>query len=195
MQSNRVVNLSEGVAPSARLQNRTGEFPRIRLLNGRVFGTDTVDTSGVSFIMAMSVQQEFVAEFFSSAPTLGGDVIDFNDIRVLKEQFTPTAFPLLFAQQHSFHPIAHGVVLESLAPIEEIAIVGTGRAFDFDVLLDVRLAVFPQRNFLAAELPTLSLLHMPVFVRDPASSFVGVASLGPASELEVEHVVTGMKGL
>jgi hypothetical protein len=55
-QAHRVVNLSDGVAPAARLQNRTGEFPRIRLLNDRVFGTDTFDTSGVSFIMAMSVQ-------------------------------------------------------------------------------------------------------------------------------------------
>src|SRR5215469_15911407 len=56
MSANPIVNLSEGVAPSARLQNRTGEFPRIRLLNDRVFGRDTFDTSGVSFIMAMSMQ-------------------------------------------------------------------------------------------------------------------------------------------
>ena len=143
MDAQRVVNLSEGVTPSARLQNRTGEFPRIRLLNDRVFGTDTVDTSGVSFIMAMSMQQELVAEFFSSTFTLWRDVINFNDIGVLKEQFTPTTFSLLLTQQCSFHSIAHGVVLESLAPIEEIAIVGTGRSLDFDVLLDVCLAMFP----------------------------------------------------
>lgn len=164
---NTIVNLSEGVAPSARLQNRTGEFPRIRLLNDRVFGTDTVDTPGVSFIMAMAVQQEFVAEFFASAFTLGRDVIDFNDIGVLKEQLTPPAFSLLFAQEDSFDPIAHGVVLESLAPVKEVAVVRAGRSFDFEVPLDVRLAVIPQRCLLASELPALSFLHMPVFVRDP----------------------------
>src|SRR5579883_2985838 len=76
VQPHRIVNLSEGVAPSARLQNRTGEFPRIRLLNDRVFGTDTVDTTSVSFIMAMSMQQAFVAEFFSPAFTFGCDVIN-----------------------------------------------------------------------------------------------------------------------
>src|SRR5450759_3845188 len=108
-------------------------------------------------------------------------MIDFNDIGVLKEQFTPTTLPVLFAQQHSFHPIAHRVVLESLAPVEEIAIVGTGRSLHFDVLLDVCLAVFPQRGLLATELPALSVLHMPVFVCDPMPSLVGVAAFGPAS--------------
>ena len=73
------------------------------------------------------------------------------------------------------------MVLESLAPVEEVAIVGTGRSLDFDVLLDVRLAVFPQRGLLATELPALSFLHMPVFVRDPVPSLVGVAALGPPS--------------
>ena len=103
--------------------------------------------------MAMSMQQEFVAEFFSSAFTLGGDVIDFNDIGVLKEQLAPTTFPLLFAQEHALDPIEHGMGFESLAPIEEIAIVGTGRSLDLDVLLDVRLSVFPQRCLLASEMP------------------------------------------
>ncbi len=193
MQANRVVNLSEGVAPSARLQNRTGKFPFIRLLNDRVFGRDTIDTSGVSFIMAMSVEQEFVAEFFSTTFTFRRNVVDFNDISVLKEQLTPTTFPLLFAQEYTFHPIAHGMVFESLAPVEEIAIVRTGRSLDFDVLLDMCLAMFPQRCFLASELPALSFLHMPVSVRDPVPSFLGVAALGPSSQLEVEHIVTGVE--
>jgi hypothetical protein len=108
MESDRIVNLSEGVAPSARLQNQTGEFPRIRLLNDRVFGRDTIDTFGVSFIMAMPVQQEFVAEFFSASFAFGRDVVNFNDISVLKEESTPATFPLLFAQKDSFDPIAQG---------------------------------------------------------------------------------------
>ena len=176
-----IVNLSEGVAPSTRLQNRTGEFPRIRLLNDRVFGRDTIDTFGVSFIMAMPVKRELVAEFFSSAFALRRDVIDFNHISVLKEQPAPTTFPLLFAQQDALDPIEHGMGFQSLAPIETVPVVGTGRSLDFDVLLDMRLSVFPQRRLLAAEMPALSFLHMPVFVRDPMPSLVGVAAFGPAS--------------
>ena len=181
MSTNPIVNLSEGVTPSARLQNRTGEFPRIRLLNDRVFVRDTIDMFCVSFIMAMPVQQAFVAKLFSSAFTLGCGMIDFDDIGVLKEQSTPATFPLLFAQERALDPIKHGMGFQSLAPIEEIAIVGTGRSLDFDVLLDVRLSVFPQRRLLAAKMPALSFLHMPVFVRDPVPSLVGVAALGPPS--------------
>jgi hypothetical protein len=181
MQPLSIVNLSEGVAPSARLQNRTGEFPRIRLLNDRVFVKDTIDTPCESFIMAMSVEQAFVAEFFSSTLTLWGDVVDFNNIGVLNEQLTPTTFPLLFTQERPLHPIEHGMGFESLAPIEEIAVIGTGRSLDLDVLLDVRLSVFPQRCLLASELPAFSFLHMPVCVRDPVPSLVGVAAPGPPS--------------
>ena len=143
--------------------------------------------------MAMSVQQAFVAEFFASAFAFGSDVVDFNDIGVLKEQSTPATFPLLFAQEDSFHPIAHGMVFEPLAPGEEITIIRAGRSLDFDVLLDVCLALFPSCGFLATELPALSLLHMPVFVRNPAPSFVWVTIVCPPSRLEVEDVIAGLE--
>ena len=41
--SGESVNLSEGVAPSARLQNRTCTFQRIRLLNGLAVVISTSD--------------------------------------------------------------------------------------------------------------------------------------------------------
>ena len=122
-------------------------------------------------------------------------MIDFNDIGVLKEQLTPATFPLLFAQEDTFHPVTHGVILESLAPIEEITSVGTGCSLDFDVLLDVCWAMFPPRRFLATKMPALSLLHMPVFVRNPVSSFVWMAAFRTSSQLEVEDVITGLEGL
>ena len=131
--------------------------------------------------MALSVEQAFVAEFFSFTLTLWGDVVEFNNIGVLKEQLTPTTFPLLFTQERPLHPIEHGMGFESLAPIEEIAVIGTGRSLDLDVLLDVRLSVFPQRCLLASELPAFSFLHMPVFVRDPVRSLVEMAAFCPSS--------------
>jgi len=108
-------------------------------------------------------------------------MIDFHDISVLKKQLTPTTFPLLLAQERTLDPITHGMVFESLAPVEEVAIVGTGRSLDFDVLLDVRLSVFPQRYLVAAKLPALSFLHMPVLVCDPMPPLVGVAAFRPSS--------------
>jgi hypothetical protein len=134
----------------------------------------------VSFIIAVSVEQEFVAEFFVAAFTLWGNVVDFNDISVLKEQLTPTTFPLLLAQEDSLDSIAHRMIFQSLAPIEKIPIVEAGCSLDFDVSLDVCLAVFPQLGLLASKLPTLSRVYMPVFVRDPVPSFVGMAALSPS---------------
>ena len=145
--------------------------------------------------MAMSVEEEFVPEFLTTPFTFRRNVVDFNDIGVLKEHLTPTTFPLLFAQQCAFDPIKHGVVFEPLAPVQEIASVGTGCSLHFDVLLDMRLAMFPQQGVLAAELPALSFLHMPVFVRNPVSSFMRVRACCPPSQLEVEHIVTGLERL
>jgi hypothetical protein len=129
--------------------------------------------------MAMSVEQAFVTEFFAAAFTLWGNVIDFNDIGVLKEQFTPATFPLLFLQEHSLDAVAQGVRFESLAPVEKVAIVRAGRSLDFDVSLNMCLSVFPQLCLLALKLPALSFIHMPVFVRDPMPSLVGMAALRP----------------
>lgn len=133
----------------------------------------------MSFIMAMSVEQEFVTEFFAATFTLWGNVVDFNNIGVLKEQLTPTASPLLFPQEHSLDSIAQGMSFESLAPVEKVAIVRADRSLDFDVSLDMCLSVFPQLCLLALKLPALSFIHMPVFVRDPMPALVGMAALRP----------------
>ena len=68
-------------------------------------------------------------------------MVNFDDIGVLKEQFTPATFSLLFAQQGTLDPIEHGMDFEPLAPIEEIAIVGAGRSLDLDVLAVRALAL------------------------------------------------------
>ncbi len=39
----------------------------------------------MALIMAMSMEQAFVIEVFPSAETLGGEMINFNDIGVLKQ--------------------------------------------------------------------------------------------------------------
>jgi hypothetical protein len=129
--------------------------------------------------MAMPMEQAFVTEFFAAAFTLWGNVVDFNNIGILKEQLTPTASPLLFPQEHSLDAITQRMRFESLAPVEKVTIVRAGRSLDFDVSVDMCLSVFPQRRLLASELPTLSFVHMPVFVRDPMSCLVGMAAFRP----------------
>src|SRR5215469_11346122 len=50
----------------------------------------------VPLVMAMAVERELVAEFFSTTLTLRGDMINFYLILTSEEQSTPAAFPLLF---------------------------------------------------------------------------------------------------
>jgi hypothetical protein len=53
----------------------------------------TIDPSCVTLIMAMSMQCTFVPQFLSCTLAVRGDVINFDDVSVLKEQFTPATFP------------------------------------------------------------------------------------------------------
>src|SRR5450432_3704872 len=61
--------------------------------------------------------------------------------------------------------------------------------------LDVCLSVFPQHRFLTSKVPPLSFFHMPVLVHNPSHSFVGVTAFGPSSQLQIQDMITAMKGL
>src|SRR5690554_3623809 len=124
----------------------------------------TVDTPCVSLIMAMSMQCKLVAQFLSSALVARGDVINLDAVSVLEEQFTPSAFSSLLLKELSQRSIEHGVGSESLAPIQQIPIVGTGCSFDLGMPLDLGLVVLPEKRSSVGEDPPLPLIYMPVFV-------------------------------
>jgi len=44
----------------------------------------------------MAMQRTLVAEFFTAAFTFRGDMVDLDEISILEEKFTPSAFSLLF---------------------------------------------------------------------------------------------------
>ncbi len=52
-------------------------------------------------VVAMSVQSELVAEFFTATFPFWGDMIDFDLVLIPEEKFTPAAFSLLFLEQFS----------------------------------------------------------------------------------------------
>ena len=53
----------------------------------------------MALIVAMAMESEQIAQFIRSPIFSGGNMVDFNQIALLKEQFTPTAFSLLLVQQ------------------------------------------------------------------------------------------------
>lgn len=143
----------------------------------------TIDTLGVSLIVAMAMQRTFVVQRFSAALTFWGDMVNFNDVSILKKQLTPAAFAALSLQQLAERSIDHGMSSQSLTPIEDLSIIRTCRSLDFAMSLNLGAIMFPQDRFLIAKNPSLPFCHMPVGIRDPEHAFVRMAASGPALEL------------
>ena len=60
----------------------------------------------MALIVAMAMESEKIAQFIRSSIFSGGKMVDFYQITLLKEEFTPTAFSLLPVQQSP--QFAHG---------------------------------------------------------------------------------------
>ena len=89
------------------------------------------------FVVTMTMQGDFITEFFSSTLTPWNDVVDFNDIFVLEMQSTQEAFPALFLQELALGSIEQRMPAQALTPIRQVAIIGAGRSLHFDVVLDM----------------------------------------------------------
>ncbi len=103
----------------------------------------TIDTLCVSLIVAMSVQRTFVAQCISSTLAFWCDMVDFKDVSILKEPFTPAAFSALFLEQFSERSIHHGMPSPSLTPVAYLSVIGTCCPLDFDMSLKLRAIMFP----------------------------------------------------
>src|SRR5712692_3484420 len=97
----------------------------------------TIFTLGVSLIVAMSMKDAFVAQFFPSAETSGRNVIDFHNILIFEEQSTPLTFPFLFSKQDTQCSTKHVVVAESLTPVQKVSVIRASSSFHFGVSLDM----------------------------------------------------------
>lgn len=97
----------------------------------------------MSLIVAMSMECEFVTEFFPASLTSGRNMIDFNHISVFEMQVAPAAFSSLLLQKLPFDAADEVVFAESLAPIQQISIVRASGSLDFDMSLNMGLRVIP----------------------------------------------------
>jgi len=52
-------------------------------------------------VVTMAVKRTFVAQFFTTAFTFRGDMVNFDLIFISEEKSTPAAFSLLFLEQFS----------------------------------------------------------------------------------------------
>ena len=127
----------------------------------------------MSLIVAMSMEGKLVTEFLSPSFAFWSDVIDFDVVRFAEHQTTPPTLALLLVKQHGECPSRHWVVFESLAPVEEIAIIGTCRALDFHMSPDFRPSM-PSQDILVGSCKdtVLAFALFPVSVSNPVLVFV-----------------------
>ncbi len=159
------------------------------------FVRGTVNTPCVSLVVAVSMEREFVTQFFPSTSTSRDDMVDLNHVSLLEMQFAPIACSCLLLQELAFDATQEVVFAESLTPIDEISVVWAGRSFDFDMPLDMGLRVIPQGDLLVSEYPAVAVVHMPVFVSYPPFAFVWVSVFCPLLELQKQDIFTVIEDL
>src|SRR6266568_9614950 len=129
----------------------------------------------MSLIMAMPMENELVAEFFSTSLPFRGDVINFNLIFLTEHQFTPSTLALLLVKQYRECSPCCRVVLQSLAPVQEITVVRACRTFYFHMVSDRgRVMSFQDIIFRGGKCTVLAFAPFPVSSPDPMSLFGGL---------------------
>ncbi|GHO50436.1 hypothetical protein KSX_85990 [Ktedonospora formicarum] len=103
----------------------------------------TTFTLSVSLIVAMAMKDAFVTQFLPSTEAPRRNVIDFHNVLIFEEQFTPLTFALLFSEQDSQCSTEHVMVAESLTPIQKVSIIWASCSLHFGVSLDMRMAMIP----------------------------------------------------
>jgi len=127
----------------------------------------------MSLIVAMSMEGKLVTEFFSPSFAFWSNVVDFDLVRFAEHQITPSTLALLLVEQHSECPSRRRVVFESLAPVEEIAIIGTCGTLDFHMSPDFRHSM-PSQDILVGSCKdtVLAFALFPVSLSNPVLVFV-----------------------
>src|SRR5689334_23244450 len=85
--------------------------------------------------------------------------------------------------------------LQPLYPVDEVAIIGTGRALYFHMALDWSGCVFFQPiAILGRERPACALVQCPVFVANPTRCLIRVSASCPVSQQAVKPPVAVTEG-
>ena len=122
-----------------------------------------MDTFGLQFcmplIMAMSMESLKVRKCLCASQTEREDVIYFYQIPILEVQPTISTSPFIAFQQLSDCAVCHGMLSQSLCPIDEITIIGACYPPNLDVALDGSMRISPEGHLFRPECPPLSLVQ------------------------------------
>jgi hypothetical protein len=132
-------------------------------------------------IVAMSMERKQVVQLIRAPLTLRLVMVDFYQVSIFEEQVTPSTFSLLPLEQLSQASIRKWVVFESLTPVQQVSVIGTGSPFDFDMTVDFRHTV-PANfgSFGCGKHPVAPFFRSPVLLFYPVSSLCRMSTFGPS---------------
>ena len=82
----------------------------------------------------MTEQGDCIPEFLSSTLTPGNTMVDLSTLVVLEVQPISPPFPALLLQEFAFPSIEQWMPAQTLTSRREVAVIGAGRSFLFDVV-------------------------------------------------------------
>ena len=142
----------------------------------------------MSFIVAMPVQSAKIVERVVSPVTV--NVVDLDDIFTAKVQSAPTAAAILPMQECTHLAVVGGVLGQALAPVAQVAIVGTRAPFHLHVSFYFGHTVPPDfAVFWCFEDQLAVFVTAPVFLDRIVTTLAVVAHERPAHELLEERYI------
>jgi len=146
----------------------------------------------MTLIVAMSMEQHFVTQVV--VVVIPVNMVHFHEVSILKVQFTPATFALLFLKESRFRLMHHWVRFQALAPVKQVSIIRTRASLHFGVPLNGRFAVHPQFCACGCCKYPCALFHlMPISLCHPLGSFVGMSGPYPRGKLFPQHIITSAK--
>lgn len=176
------VNLSMEVAPHARLQNRTWEFPLIRLLARLTLDMGTrlsweIACSTVYPVVAVTVYGCQVSHLVIAMIPIF--MMNFNRIVSMEVKSTFSTFAFLAFNGSWDFGTNSRVCSPSFTPISPVPIVRRCCSFDFDMAINRGFGVSKKFYSFIAEYPPKASVNVPVSVGNPPFIFLWMSELCP----------------
>lgn len=150
-------------------------------------------------VMAMTMEELLVREIIRACMGARNNVVDFEQVILIKEKVADRAFPLLTFEQKGFCSGDAGEPPEAGTPIDPISIKGRAARLNFDIAEMVSLSVQRENNLrvvdTSSEPNSIRGGTEPVTTATPILGFVRMATFTPSFELLEEDVVELREGI
>src|SRR5216684_2342246 len=151
----------------------------------------------------MPMVHPFVVPIILSAERCRDDMIGFENVSILKVESTSWALSLLKCEKFCLLTLHEWMLLESLCPINEIAVIRACLPSDFYIVLTMGIRMMSYIDNFRISFPVFDLFPKsqrifdshPVFVINPSLAFPRVSRLPPSKQLSKGVVVASLESL